>query len=130
MRATLRSLLFSALALAVLAACTRQENLLNLDRAMQDYHTRIQFKQLSEAAGFVDPQKKEEFYPIAEKLTESCNIAGYYIRSVTTNKDEDFATVIIVREIYDNETFEVRSETITQQWEKIDDSWMLTGGQY
>ena len=119
-------------ALLLFLACSgHQELLKNFDKTLQSYHGMIQFKQADQASKHIDPKLRAEFFPIIEKMMKNVNVSDFNIRSVTMNDDEDSATVVVIREIYDNSTFEVRSETITQEWKKTDrKTWYLVGGGY
>ncbi len=131
---TLRSTAFILLLIASLIAfsgCkTGQDQLKLFDKALKGYNSRLQFKQLMKAADYIETEKRPDFLDDMELTLEKKNIINIEIRSVTMNEDKTEATVKIVRELYDNSSFEVKKEPVNQTWKRINGKWVLSDGDF
>ncbi len=124
-------ILLTALLLPVLACLPpsqKFEQLSQFDKTLQAYHNMIKYGQTEEASRFISPKIRANFYPIVEKLIRDQSVSDYFIRRVTMAEEHDKATVVVARDIYNNNTYVVKRETITQEWEKREGGWQLVGG--
>lgn len=102
-----------------------------LDRCLHMYHHAVQFGDFNDAGRLVVADQRETFYVEIEKHQKRFSIANFYIRSVTMNEDQTEATVVIIREVVDNDSQESRSETVVQKWKRVGQgAWMLMEGTY
>lgn len=107
----------------------RRDQKREFNKVLEAYHNKIRMKNVEGASAFVSGELRTDFYPLVEKMLENSSVSGFRIRSVTMNEARDFATVVIIREIYKEDSLVVKSETITQEWKKVDKKkWILVGG--
>jgi len=128
---TVLFILFSATLISCAGA--RVDKAYVFDRTLRSYNNLLQSKDLESASNLVHPSIHQRFYEEGQKLVDNTNISTIKIRSVTMDKSGDKAIVVIVRDIFDNQTYEVRQVTVTQTWEKSGlgaSSWRLVDGEF
>lgn len=115
-----------------LSSCANQKMkaLQDFDEKIKSYHSLMKYNQLEEASAFIDPEIKEDFFPVAEALLEKANFSGIRVRSVEMDEERKKATVTILRDLIDTVSYEVKTETIVQKWEKKKGRWMIVGGDF
>jgi hypothetical protein len=130
-RTICRILAVAALSLALFAGCrTGRDTKVEFDKVLDAYNHMLKVNDIEMASRFIEAEKRAEFYSLIHKMLQQVSITDIQVRSVTMNKEEDEAIVVLIREYYDNATLEVRQMAITQHWKKEGESWVIIGGAF
>lgn len=126
-----RGLVLTVLVVLLAAGCrTGRDVKVEFDKVLDAYHHMLKVNDIEMASRFIDPERRQEFYPLIQRMLQQVSITDIQVRSVGMNKEQNEAVVVLVRQYYDNNTLEVRHMTVTQHWKKQGESWVIVGGAF
>ena len=101
---------------AASSASARDQNE-DLKLSIDGFNEALQFKDYSQALAFIVPDKRNTFWPMADRLKQKIDIAKYEVRDLELDKEKHNATVSLHVEYWRPECPIVKGVSLTQKWQ-------------
>ncbi len=89
----------------------------DLKRSIDEFNEALQFKDYSQALAFMVPDKRNAFWPLADRLKQKLDIAKYEVRDLELDKTKRNATVSLYVEYWRPECPIVKGVSLKQKWQ-------------
>ena len=120
------ALALAALALvAAFAGCGAAKKSEPLDRGLQRYNEALRWQRIAEAAQYVPPPERDEFFNQRLEMEDELRITQYDVRRVDRGQSDDHAIAYVQYSWYLDREGRVYQTTTEQHWQRHGDTWLV-----